>query len=116
MNISGAGTVVFGAANSYSGGTTINSGTLRANSTSTNSGLVDVNSGATLGGSGEIRGNTITVHAGATITAGVDANTAGTFKTDNEAWQSGGTLLAKISDDKCHVARHGQRQWQRSVR
>ena len=53
----GAGTLAFGAANTYSGTTTVQAGTLLANNTSgsaTGSGNVIVQPGATLGGTGVI--------------------------------------------------------------
>jgi fibronectin-binding autotransporter adhesin len=68
----GAGTLVLIGTNSYSGGTTVNAGTLLVNNSSgsgTGSGAVVVNSGATLGGTGTIAG-AITVNSGGHIAPG----------------------------------------------
>jgi alpha-L-rhamnosidase len=56
----GTGTLTLTCANTYSGGTTVNGGTLLVNNTTgsgTGSGSVTVNSGAALGGTGTISGN-----------------------------------------------------------
>jgi len=73
----GSGTQTFtntSTSNTYSGGTTINQGTLLANGTgATGTGNVIVNSGATLGGAGTITpasGNSITVASGGWISPG----------------------------------------------
>jgi fibronectin-binding autotransporter adhesin len=70
----GTGVQTFTGSNNYLGGTTINGGTLLADSSdttngSTGSGLVTVNSGGTLAGSGVVKGG-ITVNSGGTLTAG----------------------------------------------
>ena len=67
---SGAGTLTLGAANTYSGGTTVAGGSLLVNggvagtSSGTGSGTVIVNSGGTLGGSGAITGATTILNGG----------------------------------------------------
>jgi autotransporter-associated beta strand protein len=62
---SGAGTLILGGTNSYTGGTTVNGGTLLVNGTV---GAITVASGGTLGGNGYV-GNTA-VSSGGTIAAG----------------------------------------------
>jgi fibronectin-binding autotransporter adhesin len=67
------GTLSLSNANTYTGGTTVNGGTLYVTNSSgsaTGTGNVTVNSGATIGGSGAIAGN-LTVNSGATLTPGV---------------------------------------------
>ncbi len=68
----GAGTAIFSGANSYSGGTMVNAGTLLINNSSgsgTGTGSVAVNnSGTVLGGTGTISG-AVTINGGANVTA-----------------------------------------------
>jgi autotransporter-associated beta strand protein len=70
---SGAGTLTLSAANTYSGGTIINAGTVVVRNTSgsgTGSGSVLVNSGGTLSGNGIISG-ALTLNTGGRISPGV---------------------------------------------
>jgi len=74
---SGAGSLILTAANTYSGGTTINSGILLANNTTgsaTGSGPVYIGNGDTLGGTGSVAG-TVTMHANGTVAPGASAGT-----------------------------------------
>ncbi len=91
----GAGTVNLTAANTYSGGTTVNDGTLLVNNTSgsaTGSGGVNVFAGATLGGSGRVAGP-VTVFEG-TVKPG---NSAGSLRFDsNFSLQSLANLAFEI--------------------
>jgi autotransporter-associated beta strand protein len=75
------GTVVFTNANTYSGGTTVQSGTLLVNnapgSSGTGSGMVTVDNGGTLGGGGFINTGANNVAINGTVDPGVAANTFG---------------------------------------
>ena len=98
VTLNGSGVVNFTVANTYSGATTINSGTLRANNGTTGSATGTSNitvAGGTLGGNGTITG-TVDVTASGTITAGADANHIGTLSTSDESWASGGTYSPKV--------------------
>ena len=82
--------------NGYSGGTTINGGTLRAgNATSSfGSGSVTVNGTGTLAGTGTTGDGDVAVNAGGTITAGSGArstDTAGTLTVGGKTTISGGS-------------------------
>ncbi len=73
----GAGTMTLTAANSYTGTTTINAGTLLVNNTSgsgTGTGAVTVNSDATLGGDGIIGGD-VSILDGGILSPGMSAGT-----------------------------------------
>lgn len=73
----GAGTISLGAANLYSGGTTISGGTLLATNltgSATGSGAVSVQSGGGIGGTGTISG-TVTVDTGAKVSPGASVGT-----------------------------------------
>jgi autotransporter-associated beta strand protein len=109
--INGPGTQVFSGANSYGNGTTISSGTLRANNSAgsaTGSGAVSVGAGATLGGSGSVSG-AVTLAAGTsdgspgvlasggTITAGGSSTAVGTLTTGNQTWSGQANLVAKVN-------------------
>ena len=90
-------TVVLTAANSYSAGTTLFAGTLRANNTAgsaTGTGAVTVAAAATLGGTGTISGP---VDVLGTVTAGADATQTGTLTTGTQTWESTGTYDAKLA-------------------
>ncbi len=98
--VNGPGNVIFASPNTYAGATTISGGTLRANNGSSGSATGTSNitlSGGALGGNGTVTG-TVTVNSGGTITAGQDAVTPGKLTTGAQAWNGGGTYLAKITD------------------
>jgi fibronectin-binding autotransporter adhesin len=102
----GAGTLVFGGNNKYSGGTTINSGaTLVANtagpgSSAAGSGPVTVSSGGTLAGSGTIAGF-VTISTGAILSAGDGSTTPGMLTlaaTSGNSLADGSEILWKINN------------------
>jgi autotransporter-associated beta strand protein len=88
----GLGTLALGGANSYSGNTLVNNGTLLVNGLV--SGAVDVKSGATLGGNGTISG-VVTVEAGATLAAGASIGTLTLSSTPTLA--SSATIVAELN-------------------
>ncbi len=89
----GNGTLIFSAANTYTGTTTVSNGTLLVNGSIGSSG-VTVRSGATLGGNGTING-VITVGSGGILSPGTSIGvlTAGTSVT----LQSGCTTIIEIN-------------------
>jgi len=100
LNKIGAGTLELTQANTYSGGTIIDGGTLRAGNTSgsaTGTGGVVVNASGTLGGNGSVAGTTI-VQSGGTIAPGAST---GELSLSNATFKAGSTLaieLAGVSD------------------
>ncbi len=95
------GVVVFGGNNTYTGATTVASGTLLVNGANGNS-PITVATNATLGGSGTI-GGTINVQAGGRLAPGIGArgaltNTIGTL-TATSAASISGSVLMKINRD-----------------
>ena len=95
------GALLLATGNTYTGNTTVTSGTVRANNGSSGSatggGNVAINSGGTLGGNGTVAGS-VTVNGGATITAGADTVTTGNLNTGPETWLKSGKYLSKFSE------------------
>jgi len=87
---SGAGTLILGGTNSYTGGTTVNGGTLLVNGTV---GAITVASGGTLGGNGYI-GNTL-VSSGGTIAAGASV---GLLNVGNLTLAGGSAMTWQLND------------------
>ena len=97
----GAGSLTLGNSNGYTGGTTVNAGTLIVTGTTssglglgyggTGSGAVMVNSGGTLAGTGTVYGAT-TVNGGGTLVPGTSANPVGILAVGNSAVTSSLTL------------------------
>jgi autotransporter-associated beta strand protein len=100
----GSGNWTLSGANTYSGGTVVNDGTLTVNNTSgsgTGSAAVSVNSPATLAGTGTINGAT-TINAGATITPG--NNGIGTLTINNTITLAAGSTT-QIEINKTTLAK-----------
>jgi autotransporter-associated beta strand protein len=99
-----AGTLVLTGANGYTGGTTINDGTLLTNGqtgsdSGTGTGAVVVNNGGTFGGTGRAAG-AVTVNQGGTIRGG-DANGVGTLTIGgglNFDLANGGNVGVRLTD------------------
>jgi autotransporter-associated beta strand protein len=97
----GAGTTTLTAANTYTGGTTVNAGTLLVNGSNTaaTTGAYTVNNGGTLAGTGTLAntaGVAVTVNSGGTIRGG-NGTTTGTLTTRNVTVQSGGKIFANLA-------------------
>jgi fibronectin-binding autotransporter adhesin len=71
---SGAGKLILGGANTFTGPTTVNAGTLLVNGSTVAASAVTVASGATLGGNGTI-GGSVSVAANATLSPGASVGT-----------------------------------------
>jgi fibronectin-binding autotransporter adhesin len=106
----GAGQQTFASYSSYTGGTNVSGGTLRANgSEATGTGTVTIYSGGTLGGNGSTGsggptgGGAVVVNSGGTITAGASATATGNLSTGSQTWNSGGTFLAKFTTNGTSV-------------
>ena len=106
----GSGTVVLAGANSSSGTTTVQSGTLQVGDSGTGqtgTGAVSVQSGATLVGTGYVQGSSFTAAAGATVQVGdsTSANSYGTLHFTPAAdessvtFQAGSTIVLGINPD-----------------
>jgi autotransporter-associated beta strand protein len=100
LNVSGPGTVVLNAANTYTGATTVTSGTLLVNNTTgsgTGTGDMAVNAG-TLGGGGTISG-AVAVASGANLSPGSIASTGtvGTLHTGSLTLSSGSNYLVDLT-------------------
>ena len=95
----GPGTLSFSAAQTYSGGTTVNGGTLEVNSTLA-SPTVTVNTGGALAGAGTV--NNVVVNAGGSLSPGVGLS--GTLTAAAVTLNSGAAINVE------HHRHHAQRQ------
>ena len=104
---SNSGALSLSAASTYTGGTSVNAGTLRANNASgsaTGTGNIAVAALAILGGNGTVSGAVTlasgngTAETGGIITAGLDASTAGKLTTGAQTWNGGSTYLWKVQN------------------
>jgi autotransporter-associated beta strand protein len=89
----GPGSLALAGNNTFTGGTTVNGGSLFINTAAgngTGSGVVSINPGATLGGNGTIGGQT-TLAAGATLAPG--SNGAGTLTISNDLGLNNASIL-----------------------
>jgi len=101
LDSAGGGRLTLTQPSTYTGGTTVNGGTLLVNNASgsgTGSGSVTVNSGATLGGSGAIAG-AVTCQSGGILAPGAGVGTAGTVLTVNAGvtMSSGSSTVMAVS-------------------
>ncbi len=118
LNISGAGSVVLAAANTYGGGTTITSGITYANggvvgtSSATGTGSVLVATGGTLGGNGTIKptgGAGITIQSGGSLSSGgvQVSNASQTTVTPNSSTGHNGLTLDNTEASSSLLAVNG---------
>ena len=100
----GAGTLTLGAANTYTGATTVNAGTLNVTGSLTGSSNVLLNTGSTLAGTGAIAGS-VTLTDGATL-APAGAGT-GTLSVGSLLWDGGARLVFDLGASSDQVVATG---------
>ncbi|MFM7072990.1 MAG: autotransporter-associated beta strand repeat-containing protein [Planctomycetota bacterium] len=87
------GTATLSGANSYTGATSVNAGSLLVNGSTAAASTVTVASGATLGGSGSV-GGSVSVNAGGTLSPG---NSPGTLTSGSVTFASGSTYRVEVN-------------------
>ncbi len=98
LNLTGAGMLTLNTTNTFTGATTVSSGTLLVNGSVSQS-AVTVLGGATLGGGGSL-GLAPTLNSGANISPGNGIGSAGTLTISNSLAESGGVINRfDLSDD-----------------
>ncbi len=88
----GVGTLTLSAANTYSGDTTVNAGTLHLTGSALNSAFT-VNSGGTLSGTGTL--GPLTINSGGLLSPG---SSPGILTSGAQTWNGGGSLLWEINN------------------
>ena len=95
LNKAGTGSTYLTTPNTYTGGTNVSVGTLRANATgATGTGVVSLNGGL-LAGNGSV--GSVVVNSGGTIGAGSSTTNIATLTTADETWNGGGAFLSKFN-------------------
>ena len=90
---SGIGTLTLLAANTYTGATIIDAGTLQVNGSTAAAGALTVNNGGILGGTGTV-GGPVTVKSGGTIAPGLSP---GILNSGNVAFSAGATFAVELT-------------------
>ncbi|MBW8781367.1 MAG: autotransporter-associated beta strand repeat-containing protein [Verrucomicrobia bacterium] len=93
---SAAGTWVLSGANTYTGATAVNAGTLSVTGSLASGSAVSVASGATLRGTGTINGAT-TITSGGILAAGTSASSIGTLTFSSTLGTTGATVSLKLN-------------------
>jgi outer membrane autotransporter protein len=93
LDLLGPGTLVLTGTNSYTGGTTVDAGSLYVNGDQTAAtGATTVQSGATLGGTGTVGGN-VTIASGGTLAPGGVGGAIGTLTINGDLGLTSGSIL-----------------------